>query len=526
MMEDDARRRKGIAFVLEVLSRRKWLAILTFSGALSAVVGIVMFVPRLYQSTATMVIERQEIPEELVKSTVTSAVETRLQTISEEILSRSRLESLINNFGLYPRLENQVPHEELIERLRGDIKIDLKRVERVGRDQAMVAFSISFIGADAQKVAVVTNALASFYIDENSKVRSRQAVGTAQFLRGQLEEMRRKLDMQEQRVSEFRDRYVGELPQQQEANMATLERLNGQIRANNENQVRLLERQAALEKQLVEAEGYASSAAQIDRRLTELKQRLTELQTRFDHKYPDVIRTKLEIEAIEEQLSRSKGDGENGKQAAVQPTPYVLQLKQATKEADAVIKALKSESAGLQRSSALYMKRIENSPRREQEFEELSRNYEATKEIYNSLLKRQEEAQLAESMEQRLKGEQIRLVDPAVESQRPIAPNRNQLVALGLVFALGLASGAVILAEQTETFFRKSFHTVDDLRAFTVVPVLVSIPHIVTRTEARWRPWRFGLTALSIMLGLMFIVGSSYFVASGNEQLVRLLMRK
>ena len=253
-MEEAARRGNGFEVALEVVSRRKWLALLTFAGVFTAVVSVVTFLPDFYRSSATVIIDRQQIPEEFVKATVTSAVETRLQTISQEILSRSRLESLINRFGLYNNLKKHLQLEAVIERMRQDIRLELKQVERRGPEGATVAFNISYNGKDPQTVALVTNTLASFYIEENLKARERQAVGTSQFLRVQLEEMKKKLDEYERRVSEFKERYMGELPQQQDANLAILERLNTQLRLNSDSQIRTSEQRAALAKQLAEAE--------------------------------------------------------------------------------------------------------------------------------------------------------------------------------------------------------------------------------------------------------------------------------
>src|SRR5207253_4345126 len=179
--------------------------------------------------------------------TVTSALETRLQTISQEILSRSRLEELIQHFDLYHELRKQVSSEEdIIERMRSDIKLELKGVDSKGQRGATVAFKLSYVGSSPQTVALVTNTLASFYITENLKVRERQAAGTAEFLRVQLEDTRKRLDDQERRVSAFKRRYLGELPQQMDANLATLERLNMQLRLNADGQRRAQERQTFL----------------------------------------------------------------------------------------------------------------------------------------------------------------------------------------------------------------------------------------------------------------------------------------
>ena len=149
----------------------------------------------------------------------------------------------------------------------------------------------------------------------------------------------------------------------------------------------------------------------------------------------------------------------------------------------------------------------------------MSRDYTTTRDLYHSLLRRYDEAQLAESLEQRQKGEQFRILDPAKASTKPATPNRLRLIIMGLMVSLGLTAGVVVLTEQLDT----SFHTLDDLRAFSQVPVLVSIPRIVTAADARRKRWRFWLAAVSAMLALALIVGASYFVAHGNENLVRSL---
>ena len=529
--------RKGLDGVLAVWSRRKWLAILAFAAPMVAAASLITFLPNMYRSTATILVDRQQIPETFVRSTVTSALETRLQTISQEILSRSRLEALISRFGLYPDLRTQVPSEEVIKRMRGDIKLELKGIELKGASQATVAFTISYQGSEPGTVSLVTNTLASFYIEENLKARERQATGTAEFLKVQLEETKKRLDDQEQRVSEFKRRYLGELPQQMETNLATLERLHAQIRLNADTQTRAAERRQALSSQLAEAEsllatppgmpgGPAAPAESSELRLTRLKEDLTRLRTQFSEKYPDVVLLAGEIAALEREVADAKAREPKAEEKQAPPpatplTPYVLRLKEALSEVETEIRILKNDDKRLHDGIAAYQARVENVPRREQEFRELSRDYDSTRELYNSLLKRYEEAQLAESMEQRQKGEQFRVLDPAIPNSEPAAPNRFRLLLMALMGSLGLAVGAVVLAERVDT----SFHTVDDLRAFSPVPVLVSIPRIVTRTDRRRRAWHMRLAASAAFIGLVVISGLAYFAASGNEQLVSLLGR-
>src|SRR2546426_3884294 len=481
-MTDETQKGSGLDSVLAVWSRRKWLAIAAFMLPLTAGVSVITFLPNIYRSTATVLVDRQQIPETFVRSTVTSALETRLHTISQEILSRSRLEDLINRFGLYADLRKRIPFEDVIGRMRSDTKLDLKSVEARGQREATVAFTISYQGSDPGTVAVVTNTLASFYIEENLKTRERQATSTAEFLKVQLGETKRRLDEQEQRVSAFKRRYMGELPQQMETNLTTLERLHAQLRLNADNQTRAAERRQALSSQLAEAEtllsspgmpgGPAAPPESPELRLTRLKEELTRLRTQFSEKYPDVVLLAAEVTALERELADAKSrDAAGEKPAAPQAapvTPYVLRLKEALSEVEAEIRILKGEDKRLREGIAAYQARVENVPRREQEFKELSRDYEGTRELYQSLSKRFEEAQIAESMEKRQKGEQFRVLDPAVPNPEPAAPNRVRLLLIALVGSLGLAVGALALVEKADT----SFHTLDDLRAFSVVPAL------------------------------------------------------
>jgi succinoglycan biosynthesis transport protein ExoP len=535
-MAEDTQKEFGLDTLLAVWSRRRWFAILAFAAPMSAAVSLIAFLPNIYRSTATVLVDRQQIPEAFVRSTVTSALETRLHTISQEILSRSRLEALINRFDLYPGLRDRIPLEHVIGRMRKDIKLELTNVEAKNQREVTVAFTISYQGTDPGTVSLATNTLASFYIEENLKVRERQATGTAEFLKVQLGETKGRLDEQEQRVSEFKRRHMGELPQQMEANLATLERLHAQLRLNADNQTRAVERRQTLSSQLAEADSLlspgslvpgapAASPESSEARLARLKQELTRLRTQFRERYPDVVLLAAEVSALERELADAKSrEPKAEEKPAAQPTqltPYVLRLKEALSEAEADIKVFKGEERRLKDSIATYQARVENVPRREQEFRELSRDYESTRELYQSLLKRYEEAQLAESMEQRQKGEQFRVLDPAIPNLEPAAPNRFRLLLMGLIGSLGLAVGAIALAERIDT----SFHTLDDLRAFSAVPVLVSIPKIVTQTDLRRTQWRTRLAASAACVGLVLIVGAAYFTAHGNERLVSLLAR-
>ena len=251
----------NLEFMLEVWSRRKALALLVFGAVFAAAVSITASLPDLYRATATVLVETQHVSEELVRSSVSAELETRIQTIREDVMSRGRLGDLVTRLDLYPELRAKgVAFDAIIERMRRDIDLDLNTVAPTGGHTPTIAFAIKYIGRDPRTVAQVANMLASLYIVENSKIREGQAVRTAEFLKTQLDASKKELDAQERRANEFNLNHIGELPQQVAANLASLERLNTQLRLNGENQVRAMDRRERLERQLTELPSAPSSA--------------------------------------------------------------------------------------------------------------------------------------------------------------------------------------------------------------------------------------------------------------------------
>jgi polysaccharide chain length determinant protein (PEP-CTERM system associated) len=533
-----AQRSGGLGTAWEIWKQRKWLAIFVFLAMSTAVVSITIFLPAIYQSTATILIERHQVPEVFVQSTITGGIDFRLQTLTQEALSRSRLESLIDRFDLYQDMRQRVPLEQVVERMREDILLNQNQVKGPRGDQgdSISAFTISYKGRDPQQVAQVANTIASFYIHENLKAREQQAVSTAGFLLGQLDEMQQRQTEQEQRLRQFKERYMGELPEQLQSNLKVLENLNTQFRLNGEKRARANEQRAALAQQLAELAGLkvpskhtivVASDPQLNIHVTQrekLQQDLGKLSRRYGEKHPATVSLKAEIEALDQLITQKSiaDSNKNGPEQATRalPNPYAQQLKKEFDTLDAELKALHTEEQGILQSVAHYQQRVENTPVHDQELQGLQRDYDTAKGLYQSLLKRQEEAKLAESLEQRQKGEQFRLLEPALPPVRPKEPDRRKLILMGLVGALGLAAGAVILAEQ----LHPSFHTVDNLHAFSQVPVLVSLPYIITRADIRRRRWRFGLVALSVILSLGLIMGS-YVAVKGPGALAVLSER-
>ena len=526
----------GLEQVVALAIRRKWVAFLVFAGVFAAVASLAVWLPDLYRATATVLVETQHVSEEFVRSSVSAELEARIETIRQEVMSRGRLADLITRFDLYPDLKKKgVAFDAIIERMRRDIELELNGISQMSGRGPTIAFAISYSGRDPDVVARVANVLASFYVEENTKIREGEAVRTAEFLKSQLADSKKELDIHEQRISEFNLSHIGELPQQVAANLASLERLNARLRQNGDDQVRAMDRRERLERELAEAEsaaflaplptaaGAAPSSNPEQLRLN-LRRQLDELRRKFTDQYPDVIRVQTELSNLEQQLSeRAAGAGAAapGSTPAVSPVDPTTRLAQAIRNADAEIRALKNEELSLKQSLNTYQQRVENVPKRQEESEALSRDYQTTKERYDTLLKRYEEAQLAASLEQGQKVQQFRILDAAIPPRSPAAPNRVQLFVIGFMLSLGLAVGAALLAEKVDT----AFHTIDDLRAFVTVPTLFSIPRIFTAADTRRQRRRFALTTASIVVGLALIITGARYLAKGNDQIVRLTAR-
>src|SRR5262245_29396538 len=236
----------GFEHLAGMWQRRKWPAILVAITTFTAAASVVMFLPDVYRSTVSVLVESQQVPQDFVKSTVTTVAERRVQTITQSILSRERLDALIKRFGLYPNMQGRSSAEEIIQRMRGDISVDVKNTSQQGTQSATIAFTISYTADDPDKAATVANTLASYFIEEDLRTRERQAGGTAEFLSSKLDTIKKKLDAQEIEVSQFKETHMGELPEQNNANLTSLERLNTELMLNSQKQFRVREQKAIL----------------------------------------------------------------------------------------------------------------------------------------------------------------------------------------------------------------------------------------------------------------------------------------
>ena len=253
--------------------------------------------------------------------------------------------------------------------------------------------------------------------------------------------------------------------------------------------------------------------------LERLKQQLVDLRGRYSERYPDVIRVTAEIAALEKQLARPASNGHS--EDAPHDDPERRMTEQTLNEVQNSLESLRKEEQTLRQVISTYEARVENAPKRNEELQQLSRDYASSKDWYDALRKRYEEAQLAETLEQGQNLEQLRVLDPALPATQPAAPSRLGLLAMGILASLGLGFVAMVVAERLDT----TFHTVDDLRGFSNLPTVAAIRRIPTLREARHHRLRRGLVAAAVLLVMAVVAAGAQRVGAGNEQLVRLIAR-
>lgn len=491
-------RASGFDIALSVLRRRKWVGLIVFAAALSLAVPFPVFLPDIYRGVATVMVENQDASAHLVRGSSVPELETRLVTIQQELLSRARLGDLITRLDLYPSWRGHASQEAIVQRLRRDIRVELSGTER-GRPTTS-GVQIAYIGLDARSAAAVPNALAALYVEENRKIRERQTGQMAHFLKSQLEIAGQAVELQQLQLNKFKEQRSGQLPEQVSINMVTLERLNTRLQLNRNDQIRTRERLDGLIG-LMPAGGAAADPLQT------LKQRLADLQVKFTDKHPDVIQTKAQISQMERERA-SSGSGLADQPSTRHEDPVITSTK-------AELAALQSQERILRSEIAAYEQRIQSTPGVEQELKGLEREYQTLKDSYDSMQNRYEDAQLAERLEQSKQAESFRILDAAVLPTGPAAPNRTRLLMMACFFAVAAGIGMMLLAEHLDT----SFHTVGELRQFTTLPVLASIPYVRSRPTLS-DAFRVALAAVAVIGVCVLLAGFAYWTAQENTQLV------
>jgi polysaccharide chain length determinant protein (PEP-CTERM system associated) len=479
--------------IIEILKRRAWLIAVPFVLVTTGAIVQSRLKPNLYRSETVILVVPQQIPESYVRSSVTSRIEDRLQSISQQILSRTYLERIIVDFDLYAGDRKVVVMENIVESMRrNDIS-----VETVKGD----AFKVSYVSGDPQIAMKVTERLASLFIEENRRDREVLADGTNQFLESQLEDARRRLAEHEKKVEDYRMRYAGELPTQVESNRQVIANTQLQVQAivdsiNRDRDRRIvLDRSvadvAAIEKESPVAAAAPTGDVPIATQIEAAQATLQGLEGRLTAQHPDVVRAKRQLRDLEAKAASLKARQTSAPSAPPSPAEIARQnrvksLQSELEHLDREIATKETEERRLRGVMATYQARVEAAPTRESELIELTRDYTTLQQVYTTLLTKREDSKVAANLERRQAGEQFRILDPARLPERPFSPNRLRMILIGAVAGLAIGFGIAALLEYRDT----SLRTDDDVVATVQLPVLAMIPKMRTTAEQKRRIFR------------------------------------
>jgi polysaccharide chain length determinant protein (PEP-CTERM system associated) len=518
-----------IGFYLSIISKRRWLIIIPFCLAIIAGCALTIFLPKRYEASTLLLIQPPEVSEKMVQPVVTGAIESRISNISQQILSRGYLEKVVQRLSLsaYPNLQ-ELGLEDRIAGMRERIKVDVIREK--GRTQRPAdAFSIAYQDKDPRVAMLVANELANVFIEEHRSMRGTRTKETIAFLNSELENSLKHLETIEQELNNYRQKHMGELPEQLNTNLRALERLSANLAEKEKSLQNARINLIALENELAVRQNYLNAGADTDSApvplsrlpeelmsLSQLKEKLAGLRTAYTEQHPDVVRLKAKIEKLEGDEPQSAQRGSAGKKLDVGVSASAARQ---TTVISGAIRTTEAEIAALSKEIKEYQRRVEATPAREIEMLTLKRDYDNMKNSYNSLLNRKLEAEVASSLEEKQKSEQFQILEPAVEVKTPVFPAPRKLFLLTVAASLGLAGGLVFLREMTDTSLRKR----DDLENKFGLAILATVPRIFDEMDVKRHRIRSAATAASVVVALLLTAGLASLNFMGVEGTLRLV---
>jgi polysaccharide chain length determinant protein (PEP-CTERM system associated) len=504
---------------LDMAGRRKYWAIIPFLAVILGGLGYILNAPKVYQAQTLILVQGQSVPTEFVRSIVVEGLEDRLRTIIQQVTSRTNLEAIIRDHNLAAEMDRSMDIDSMVPEVRRRIQIQVVGEEGRGRRSPPGmgnAFTISFRGRDPERVMRVTNALASNFISENLEIRETQVLGTSAFLGDELESVRRNLSEKEEELKAYRERYMGGLPQQLNANLAMLQRLQTRMDQLS-REVADLENRKILVRQTLQEMRSAGQTVVFTTRgglqvqdLASLRSELTALESRYTSSHPDVVRLKKTIETLEALKPKEEIDSTT-KLADLSRAEQTLVQQLSTIDLD--IARRREEINQTATEIGLYQRRVEDTPKREQELLSIERDYNNLKELYASLVHRKLEADISVSMERKQKGEQFRILDPAKIPTSPVEPNVRKIFLMVLALGAGLGGALAYFRETMDT----SFKAPEEIEKEMDMRILVSIPYRHTAGEVRYRKVKETLKAASVAAGFAVCAVAIMVLAKGFD---------
>ncbi|HEX5481603.1 MAG TPA: Wzz/FepE/Etk N-terminal domain-containing protein [Terriglobia bacterium] len=476
-----------------ILRRRYLLVVVPVVLGVIGAYLIARQLPPKYTSTSLILIEQPKVPSSIVPSVVGNDLVSRLANMQEQILSRSRLEPLIERYGLYKDDLNSTPKEVLVERMRKDIVVkpvtfsNTFNSDSSQQGSQVPGFQISFTAETPRMAQAVCTEITSMFVEENLRLRERRAQGTANFIATQLEQAKQRLDEQNAKLADFKRKYFGSLPDQEQSTIQILGTLTGQLNSLTESQGRIQQDRTYTESLLSQqldawkAEQSGASPQTLQTQLATLQNKLMDMRTRYTDSYPDVVKAKADIASLQKRIAQQqkadasqKGQAaEDGNGTAVEP-PQARRLRATLHSLDDAMKNNQHEQARIRTDIDRYQAKLKMTPAVEQEYKDITRNDQTALAFYNSLLAKEDTSKMATSLEQRQEGEQFEVLDPADLPHKPSFPNYLRFAGGGFAVGLLIGFGIVFMLEMKD----KALRDERDIEFFLGLPTLALVPAV------------------------------------------------
>lgn len=561
-MEEDV---KTIKDYIWIAWRRKFHILIPFVLVLAATVATVFLLPPVYKSTGTILIESQQIPKELIQSTVTSFADERIQVIQQRMMTSQQLFAIVKKFNLYENEINKTPRSEILQEMRQ--RISIERVSANVRNQrrgasALIAFTVSFEHESPGVAQRVANELITLFLDENIRSRTARAEETSEFLAREVNRLKSEIERMEEQIAGFKQENEGSLPETMRLNLERVVGMKAAL-ASTENDLNELKQNRkfleieldalrrmpdaaiqlstddqtlreelrtlqnrfislsarygaahpdvkASERQLAAFKseyGAVGSVEDLEEQRDKVRQEMVELSKNYSPEHPDMKKLQREIESIEAMITDAeKGTNAGGDKVA--PNPAVLQVQAKIDAIDTNISRIEQARAEMQTQIDELEGRISKTPQVQRGLDSLQRDYENTRRKYQEIKAKQLQAELSKSLEEEQKGERFTLLEPPLRPDKPIKPNRPKLFALGLILSM---VGGVGVAGVAETF-DGGIRGARALASVTRMTPLVTIPYITTRRDEARRKRNIKIAVVAVvLLGIGFIAMVHFF---------------
>ncbi len=469
-----------------MLRRRIWVILIPALIAPAIGFGISFLLTPKYTSSASVLVEGQKVPEGFVKPIVSEDLMQRITTLEQQVLSRNRLQPMVERLGLAKGSEV----EEAMDQIRGGV--DLEPMEpttaspvkkRPGQND-IPGFVVNYTAPKAREAQQICSELTSMLLEENLKSREQVAQGTTDFLSRQLDEAKQSLDEQDAKLAAFKRQYVGQLPGDADNNLKILMGLNSQLDATTQTINRAQQDKAYAESILAQEVAALQSAGStnaspqaLEQQLAQLQSQLVQLRAKYTDDHPDVIKAKADIAEVKKQLdlvNSAKPDPNADKNAAVAEPPEIRQLRVQIHQYQDTIAQATQDQKRVQEQIKLYQGRVALSPAVEEQYKQLTRDYDTAQKFYDDLLQKKSQSEMATDMERQQQGEQFRLLNPASFPAAPSFPNRILFAGGGFAGGIALGLGIAFLLE----FRDKSIRTEQDVEAVMELPMLIALPWV------------------------------------------------